>query len=219
VNPTSALFQKICTPLSNSGPSRVVVTKEKNMITLEATDLEQANEYFDRTRRHIIDVTNGLSDAQWRFKPSPDRWSIAEILEHMAIVHERVFVRIQEQLPTGSVPPADFDSRVVDALIFEKIPDRSIKAKAPDFIEPTGLLSPSESIHRIFRSYERLTEYLASTPDLREHVLESPPLRVLTNGAYSVSDGYQWALTVAGHDERHVRQIIEVKADLNYPAS
>ncbi len=189
------------------------------MITLEATDLEQANEYFDRTRRHIIDVTNGLSDAQWRFKSSPDRWSIAEILEHLAIVHERVFARIKEQLPTAPVPPADFDSRLVDALIFEKIPDRSIKAKAPDFIEPTGLLSPSESLHRIFRSYERLTEYLASTPDLREHVLESPPLRVVTNGAYSVSDGYQWALTAAGHDERHVRQILEVKADPNYPAS
>ena len=188
------------------------------MIALEATNLEQANDYFERTRRHIIDVTNGLSDAQWRFKPAPDRWSIVEILEHMAIVHERVFARIQEQLPTAPAPPANFDSRVVDALIVEKIPDRTIRAKAPDFIEPTGLSDPSASLQRIFRGYERLTEYLASTTDLRGHVLESPPLRVVTNGAYSVSDGYQWALTVAGHDERHVRQIIEVKADPNYPA-
>jgi hypothetical protein len=32
-------------------------------------------------------------------------------------------------------------------------------------------------------------------------------------------DGYQWALTVAAHDQRHVFQILEVKADPNYPAS
>jgi hypothetical protein len=32
-------------------------------------------------------------------------------------------------------------------------------------------------------------------------------------------DGYQWALAPAGHDERHVRQILEVQADRNYPQS
>jgi hypothetical protein len=30
-------------------------------------------------------------------------------------------------------------------------------------------------------------------------------------------DGYQLILTAAGHEERHVRQIEEVKADPEYP--
>ncbi len=101
----------------------------------------------------------------------------------------------------------------------DKIPDRTIKAKAPDFIQPAGLLSPSQSLDRISRSYERLAQYVESTPDLRDHVLESPPLHVLTGGAYSLSDGYQWALTAASHDERHVRQIEELKSHPNYPAA
>jgi DinB superfamily len=189
------------------------------MITLEATDIERAHQYFARTLKRVTDATTGLSDAQYRFKSASDRWSIAEILEHLVIVHERVLARIREQLPTAPAPPADFNSRRVDAVVVDKIPDRSIRAKAPDFLEPAGLLTPSQSLDHISGAYERLAEYVGSSPELREHVLESPPLRVLTEGAYSLSDGYQWALTAAGHDERHVRQIEELKSHSKYPAS
>ena len=189
------------------------------MIVLEATDIEQAHQYFARTLKRVNDATTGLSEAQYRFKSAPDCWSITEILEHLVIVHERVLARIQEQLPTAPAPPADFNNRRVDAVVLDKIPDRTIKAKAPDFIQPAGLLSPSQSLDRISRSYQRLADYVESTSDLREHVLESPPLQVLTAGDYSLSDGYQWALTAAGHDERHVRQIEELKSHPNYPAS
>jgi len=189
------------------------------MITLEATDIAQAHQYFAQTHARLLDATIGLSEAQWKFKSAEDRWSIAEILEHLVIVHERVMSRIQEQLPTAPAPPANFDSQTLDAVVIEKIPDRSIRAKAPDFIEPAGLLTPSQSLERIAASYQRLANYVESATDLRDHVLESPPLRVVTAGAHTVCDGYQWALTAAGHDERHVRQIEELKADPNYPAS
>lgn len=63
-----------------------------------------------------------------------------------------------------------------------------------------------------------MERFVASAGGLREHVLEAPPLRIVTNGAFDTMDGYQWALTLAAHDERHVRQILELKADPNYPA-
>ena len=68
------------------------------MITLESTELEQTFQYFDQTRNRVIEATSGLSDAQWRFKPAPDRWSIAENLEHMVMVQERVLGPIREKL-------------------------------------------------------------------------------------------------------------------------
>ena len=108
---------------------------------------------------------------------------------------------------------------VFASRFLEKIPDRSIKAKAPDVIQPTGQWSPAAALDRLFRNYEGLAKFVESTANLREHVLESPPLKIVTNGAVDTADGYQWALTVAAHDERHVRQILEVKADPNYPAN
>lgn len=189
------------------------------MPTLESTDLDQARQYSDYTRSRVVQATAGLSDAQWTFKPSPDRWSIAEIVEHMVIAQERILGPVREQLAQAPAPPADRDFLQVDAIVLEKIPDRSIKAKAPDFFQPTGLWTLPTALDRLFRNYARLTEFVESTPDLRDHILEAPPLRIVTNGAFDTMDAYQWALTVSAHNERHVRQIHEVKTEPNYPRS
>lgn len=187
--------------------------------TLLTTDLEQAREYFARTRNRVLEVTKGLTDAQWKFKPAPDRWSTAQNLEHMVLVQERVLGPVREQLSQAPPPPARSDTRKIDAIILAKIPDRSVKAKAPEFLEPSGEWSVGATLERLNRNYERLSDFVDSTPDLREHVLESPPLKIVTNGEFTTMDAYQWALTVAAHDERHVRQIEEVKADSRYPSA
>ena len=48
-----------------------------------------------------------------------------------------------------------------------------------------------------------------NTPDLREHVTDSPLGMKL--------DAYQWVLFLAAHSERHLKQLLEVKADPNFP--
>jgi DinB family protein len=204
--------------------SLVVAAEEKNMSTTVTSnkDLDQARQYFALTHSRIVETTTGLSDAQFRFKPAPvdgnARWSIAEILEHLVIVHQRILTRVAEQLPAAPAPPPDRDSRLLDSIVMEKIPDRSFKVKAPEFIQPTGRMSPAEALAAIARDYQRLETFLKSTPDLRGHIIESAPMRVVTNGAYDTMDGYQFALATAAHDQRHVRQIEEVKQDPNYPA-
>lgn len=45
--------------------------------------MEQGQQYPEQTRSAVIGATRGLSEAQWKFKPAPDRWSISEIVEHM----------------------------------------------------------------------------------------------------------------------------------------
>jgi hypothetical protein len=45
--------------------------------------------------------------------------------------------------------------------------------------------------------------------DLRAHA--SP------HWAVKEADAYQWLLYLSGHSERHTRQILEVKADPNFP--
>src|SRR5215467_90184 len=133
------------------------------MTTLVNTELEQARLYFAQTRRRLTEATDGLSDAQARFKPTRESWSIAEILEHLTLAHERILTRILEQLPAGPAPEQGRDALLIDALVLEKIPDRSIKAKAPEFIQPTGRMSPGEALERILETHESLLSYLEST--------------------------------------------------------
>src|SRR5579862_4610634 len=112
------------------------------MLTLASTELEQAIQYFDETRNRVLEVTSGLSDAQLRFQPAPGVWSIAETLEHMMIVQDRVLGPIREQLAQGPSPEAGRDNPMIERTILERFPDRSTKAKAPEWTLPTGQLPP-----------------------------------------------------------------------------
>jgi hypothetical protein len=69
---------------------------------LTPAELEQGCRHLERTLTGVLAATDGLSDAQWKFKPAPDRWSIAEIVEHVAAVQELVLGPIAAGLAGGS---------------------------------------------------------------------------------------------------------------------
>ena len=187
------------------------------MAVLQTTEIDQARDYLQRSRNRVLEVTEGLTEGQWRFKPAADRWSIAENLEHVVIVQERVLGPVREQLKVAPPLAPGTDRGQIEAIVLERIPDRSLKAKAPAPIEPCGSWTLADTLERYSRNSERLVEFLESTPDLREHSLESAPLKFLTNGEFTSMDGYHFLLLAAGHEERHARQIEEVKADPQYP--
>ena len=76
---------------------------------------------------------------------------------------------------------------------------------------PTGRSTPAEALARFQKSRTKTIEYLQSTPDLRQHVVDSPLGQPL--------DAYEWLLFIGAHSERHTKQILEVKADPNFPKS
>src|SRR5215813_2930737 len=51
-------------------------------------DREKAVQYLESTKNAVLTATKGLSDVQWNFKPAPDRWSIAEVVEHLAAAED-----------------------------------------------------------------------------------------------------------------------------------
>jgi hypothetical protein len=74
-------------------------------------------------------------------------------------------------------------------------------------------------VERFTVNYDRLAIALETTPDLRAHALEAPPLKALSGGEYQWMDGYQWLLAAAAHAERHTKQILEVKAGADFPVN
>src|SRR5260370_37891637 len=65
---------------------------------LKPSDLQEGKRYLEQTRAGVIGATKGLSQAQWTWKPAPDRWSVAEIVEHMVLAQELMLGPIREQL-------------------------------------------------------------------------------------------------------------------------
>ncbi len=177
---------------------------------LTSTDREKGLRYLADTRNGAVEATNGLSDAQWKFKPAPDRWSIAEIIEHLVLVESFLQENVRPRLASSTATVQDRDPKEVDAMILAKMPDRSSKYQAPPPIVPTGRWTPQVALDRFLASRQQTVAFLKSDADLRGPVVTHP--------AFGAMDGYEWILAIAAHSERHTKQILEVKADPNFPA-
>lgn len=180
---------------------------------IRAQDLTQAEkdramQYLESTKQGVVEATKGLSDAQWNFKPGPDRWSIAQVMEHIAAAEDFIRGMDAEQVMKAPAIPGR-DVKKTDDNVLAMIPDRSQKAQAPQPLVPTNRFgSPDGSVKHFVESREKTEEFLKSTPSLREHVADSPIGKL---------DAYEFVLLIAAHSERHTKQILEVKADPNYP--
>jgi hypothetical protein len=184
---------------------------------LTAQELDQARLFLQQTQSYVVGATKGLSEEQWKFKPAPDRWSIAENLDHIITVQERVLGPILDQLANEPAPPSGVDCKQVDSVVLHQFSTRLSKFTAPEVIQPASQIIPAENLNRLNANYARLLACLESTPGLRQHAGESRPLKAVSNGAFEYMDGYQWILAVAAHTERHTKQMLEVMADPGYP--
>jgi hypothetical protein len=184
---------------------------------LTSEEVKQARTFLEQALNGVRGATKGLSSEQWTFKPTPNRWSIAEILDHVVIVQERVLGPVLDQLVNAPAPPSDHDPNVIDAIVINHFPNRLVKYTAPEFVNPLGSIAPAELLNRMAQNFERLSDSLQSRNGLRQHAAPAPPLQAVSKGAYTVMDGYQWILAAGAHTERHTKQMLEVKADPGYP--
>src|SRR5215469_11519469 len=108
---------------------------------------EKAVKYLEQTRANVLQATKGLSEAQWNFKPAPDRWSVAEVTEHIAAAEDFLRGQIQERVLKAPPRTDSEDVKAIDEFVLKAIPDRSRKAQAPEPLRPTNRFgSPQESL-------------------------------------------------------------------------
>src|SRR5438876_1862675 len=177
--------------------------------TLTQGDKEKAATYLDETRDGVVAATGQLSEAEMKFKPAPDRWSVAEKLKHIVLVEDFLLQNITDKVMKSPPRAADRDTAKIDAMVLAMIPDRSHKAQAPPPLVPTSRWTPAETLDHFLKSRAKTIGFLESTPDLRNHVADSPLNQPL--------DANEWLLFIGAHSERHTKQILEVKADPNFP--
>jgi len=176
---------------------------------LTQADRDRGVQYLEQTRDAVAASVKGLSDAQLKFKAAPDRWSVAETLEHIAKAEDFIFQNVTDKIMKAPAGPADRDTAKIDAMVLAMIPDRSHKAQAPPPLVPTSSWTPAESLDHFLKSRAKTIAFLESTPDLREHATDSPLGQPL--------DAYERLLFIGAHSERHTKQILEVKADPGFP--
>ena len=197
-----------------SSPAAAPKTSAGESSTLTKEERDRVVDYLKQTQRDFLAATEGLSDAQWKFKAAPDRWSIAETAEHIAVAEQTIWELVSGKImKSPAAPEKAAEAKGKDEIILTKIPDRSRKAQAPEQLKPTGRWATRAALVKDFegKRAEEIAYLTATKEDLRNHFEEHPFLKTM--------DAYQWLIFNGAHCKRHTAQILEVKADPNFPKS
>ena len=179
----------------------------------KAQTKEELLKYMQKTRKDFQKSVKGLSEAQLNFKAAPDKWSVKEVSEHIALAESFLGDSTMKMM---SAPAADQKGDMVgkeDQLV-AGLTDRSKKFQAPEPLKPIGKWATEKDIVKAFNeARDKNIDFVKKTQesDLRSHLQDSPLGGKL--------DAHEWELFMAGHTARHIKQIEEVKADPNFPKS
>ena len=169
-------------------------------------------EQLETSKKNMLASIEGLTDAQWKFKPAPNVWSVAECAEHIILSEGYIFGAAQQVLKTPVVPRPENSNATYDHTFAAMVQDRSHKLTAPEPITPSAggkFATPADAAREFAALRDKTIAYVKSTDDdLRVHVAPSPVGQI---------DDYQFLLLLASHSARHTAQIREVESNAAYP--
>jgi DinB superfamily len=183
----------------------LLVTAAATADELTPGDRQRLLAHLDMTESWLVSELSGLSKAQLAFKMTPESWSIADVVEHLAIAEPQYWQKLQDSMKQ---PPTTEKLEATDAGIMWYGIDRTSRARTGEARVPHGQFADmSQSLAAFRKLRASMTDYAKTTRDaLRTHKLLEGNM-----------DVYQWFLMISSHSQRHILQIREIKAHTGYP--
>jgi hypothetical protein len=171
-------------------------------------DREHLLVHFEMTTQMLAEQVHGLSPAQLEYKASPDRWSIREVVSHLAVAEPDYWREIKEALKAAP-DMKDKKSTATDADIMWYGIDRVVHTKTGGGHEKVDTYKDlGEALGKFQALRATMIDYIKTTKD---------DMRAHSFGTREPIDCWQWMLEISTHAERHLQQIREIKNDPNFP--
>ena len=156
-----------------------------------------------------------LSVAELNYKPEPDSWSIAEILDHIIKINESYYPTIKQarqgtlKLPFVSRFP--FFTNLLGNLILKSVePERKKKIKTFSIWEPSKSHFDVSILERFEKHQREFINFIKSTDDLLQKgiIISSPANKLIV---YKLETAFD---IIVSHEKRHYNQALEVQESL-----
>lgn len=161
--------------------------------------------HLDANRVDLRAAVDGVPPQLHDTQPGPDRWSVAQVLEHLARVEEQLTrllsMRLSEQAAT--LEPAA-DSSIRTRLDHGRIVDRTHRVTAGERVVPRGKMDSAAALAALDASRAKLRDLVIAYDGVAIDSVTAP------HPVLGVIDGYQWFLFIGSHEGRHAEQIREI---------
>ncbi len=164
------------------------------------------------SQKEFLEAVEKLSEAQWAYKPAPERWSVGEVAEHIMLSEGLLFGTVQKALAEKPNPDWEAKTAGKNEFLERALLNRERKAQAPEALKPQGKWTKAEILARFKEARAKTLKFTEETnAPMKEHTLDHPfPV-------FGTLNAYQWLIYVPLHNMRHNQQIAEVKADAGFP--
>jgi hypothetical protein len=161
--------------------------------------------HLEMTRSWLTDEVSSLSKAQLNFRPAPDRWTVAEVVQHLVVAEPNYWKLLQDALKQ---PPKKLAEQATDADVLWYGIDRTQHEKTSANQNPKDqVIDAGLALKTFLGMHAQLLQMArSSNEDLRAHAV--PEWGV---------DAYQCLLEISTHEQRHILQIREIKASAGFP--
>lgn len=173
--------------------------------------IQEVLTYLDTQRaaleRAVAAVPPPLRDR----RPAADRWSVAEVLEHLALVEARIAQVIDDRLTAArrdGLGPERENTPVVPTLDVAGLLDRSRRITAQEASQPRGNLSADAAWDALAKRRSATRAMVVAADGLALGDVKSSHPRI------GDLDLYQWLVFLGGHEARHTAQIREIAGTL-----
>jgi hypothetical protein len=164
--------------------------------------------FLDRRREALRSAVESVPESRRSRRPAPDRWSVAEVLEHLAIIetlnHRLLRHGLDVARAEGRTRPADAPVFAIDEQLAERATDRRTRWISPDFGEPRGG-SPAEASWRTLETVRAEIRQVVAESDA--FAFDTPLARHPFLGPLTYRE---WVVFLGAHEARHAAQIVEV---------
>jgi hypothetical protein len=97
--------------------------------------------YLEEQRSVLKSAFESVPPEARDLPPAPERWSAANVVEHLAIVEGRISRLLSERIEEAraGLSPGTSADPILPTIDYKRMYDRSIRVKAPETAIPTGL--------------------------------------------------------------------------------
>ncbi|MDT0121533.1 DinB family protein [Paenibacillus sp. RRE4] len=156
----------------------------------------------DEIRGRIWEAISGLDEDHLNRKPSPEQWSIVQVLRHLNLMENVITKQARHALEKGQ-------NVSIEKKPYEMSLDRSRSVEAPPHVQPPTEPEPLADIRSDLAASHQALEQFA-----REHDVALLRSKSFPHPAFGEMDLEQWIDFTSYHEERHLAQIREIKQQL-----